>query len=679
MSDKKHSASPPKHSPDSGTEPRKNRVLAVCTLTAVIAAVVVTLATIRTKPTKTDTGREKNRASGLQRPVAADAGTQHSLGSPTLHSDIDLSPYHTNSDEFVGSQTCAECHPEIARKYATHPMANTLEAVADAEISEIADGDRIEFEALGCRYRVERVGNQMTHTEFMTDDAGKLIYELSLNVDYAMGSGMNARTYLVDHGGIMVESPITWYTEKGIWDLSPGYRDNPKRFNRRITDDCVQCHSGRSVPVGDGNSARFAKQPFVEPGIGCENCHGPGRQHVDSYMSGDGDEDHPLIVNPANLERRAEDSVCYQCHMEGKRRVLRKGKSYHDFRPGMTTEDIWTVFVSTTPFESDGTARFTSHVEQMEASTCFKESEGRMRCTTCHDPHYAPAAEERAAFYRNRCNSCHSEHGCALPASEREAPPALDSCIHCHMPVIGSSDIPHTSLSDHRVLRNPNDSNSDDDVPKHLGTWSIFGGSENRMPSWERKRALAIAKCDQAILDTNLKLMNRAVANLEAAQTHDPRDVEITRRLGFVYGAMKDHNSALGAFQSAVRANASDEKSLKNLGLIAMRTGSPQLALESYKAYLKLNSFDGSAYGPYAALLAQSGAMEDAVTAAERGLELDPTQIELRGLAAQLYARLGNRGKSVEHQTILKKIALRLEPFNKIRQQRYQKKRESNL
>ena len=229
-------------------------------------------------------------------------------------------------------------------------MANTLASVADASPIEVIEDDSTEFEAQGCRYRVERLGDRMIHTEFMTDAAGKLVYEQSVEVQYAVGSGVTARTYLIDRGGIMFESPITWYTEKRIWDLSPGYHENPRqRFNRRITDGCIQCHAGHAAPIGDGTSNRFEDPPFLELGIGCERCHGPGKRHVEKFEADDWNADHEtaedmLIVNPARLDRRLEESVCYQCHMGGKRRILRQGKSFHDFRPGMATEDVWTVF-----------------------------------------------------------------------------------------------------------------------------------------------------------------------------------------------------------------------------------------------------------------------------------------------------------------------------------------------
>ncbi len=584
------------------------------------------------------------------------------------------------SSEFVGSQTCAECHSEIAAAYSAHPMAKTLASISGATVTEISDGDSHEFEAQGCSYRVERQGDRLIHTEFMNDAAGKLIYEQSVDAGYAVGSGENAKTYLIDRGGILFESPITWYSEKKIWDLSPGYHENPRqRFNRRVTDGCVQCHSGRVAATGDGNSNRFGEQPFPELGVGCERCHGPGKRHVEKFEAEDLTAEDMQIVNPARLDRRLEESVCYQCHMGGKGRILRKDKSYHDFQPGMATEDIWTVFVAPTPFAEDGTPRFTSHVEQMQSSACFRGAEGQMQCTTCHDPHQSPKAEESAAFYRSRCDSCHSDRGCSLPIDQRETPPALNSCIHCHMPKLGSSDIPHTSGSDHRVLRDPhNDPNVADHSNQH-SVWSIFDNSDQRMPEWEVQRARALAMSDQAMDESDLKLMGQAAIALEAVLARDPYDVEALSKLCFFYCDARNFSKATRLFEAALQVDPHHEMSLKNLGMVALQTRSFDVALRSFESYLEVNKWDGTMFGPYAATLANLGRLPAAAEAAERGLLLDPTQLKLRSLAAQLYARMGDQKKSLQHREILREISSRLDPWDQKRLERKRSEMEKSL
>src|SRR5262249_36174520 len=147
------------------------------------------------------------------------------------------------------------------------------------------------------------------------------------------------------YGRIYV-SPISWYAKTSEWDLSPNYRpDNHPRFDRRANDGCLNCHVGR-LHYERGVSDRYGSPPFLELGISCERCHGPGRDHADLHEARDTAGASDPIVNPAALGAGARDDVCNQCHLQGEKRILRYGRTFHDFSPGMRLEEVWTVFVA---------------------------------------------------------------------------------------------------------------------------------------------------------------------------------------------------------------------------------------------------------------------------------------------------------------------------------------------
>ena len=59
-------------------------------------------------------------------------------------------------------------------------------------------------------------------------------------IDYVLGSGIRARTYLhLDEQKKLVELPVGWYAEKGgYWGMNPGYdRPDQPDFRRRISQD----------------------------------------------------------------------------------------------------------------------------------------------------------------------------------------------------------------------------------------------------------------------------------------------------------------------------------------------------------------------------------------------------------------------------------------------------------
>ncbi len=235
------------------------------------------------------------------------------------------------------------------------------------------------------------------------------------------------------------------------------------------------------------------------------------------------------------------------------------------------------------------------------------------------------------------------------------------------MPKFGSSDIPHSSGSDHRILRNPREKQNIAGQPHQRVRWSLFDDSDQRMPEWEVQRARALALSDQAMQESDPLLMRQAVVELEAVVARDFNDLDALSKLCYFYNNTRNYSKANSVFEAALRIDPQHEMSLKNYGILALQTGSFDTARRCFESYLKVNQWDGTMYGPYAATLANLGNLPAAVQAAERGLELDPTQKRLHGLAAQLYARIGDKTKSLRHRELLQQITSQLDPWDQKR------------
>src|SRR5262249_46486789 len=155
---------------------------------------------------------------------------------------------------------------------------------------------------------------------------------------YVVGSGRHSLTYLVEADGFLVESPVTWYTSKKQWGMSPGY-DQPVHlgFERPADEGCLICHAGRAEAV----EGSWHRMRVTEAAIGCERCHGPGSLHVERHTGPDGGAAKPptgtdnTIVNPAHLPRELAEAVCQQCHLRGSATVPAPGSKQSDFRPGL--------------------------------------------------------------------------------------------------------------------------------------------------------------------------------------------------------------------------------------------------------------------------------------------------------------------------------------------------------
>ncbi len=261
-----------------------------------------------------------------------------------------------------------------------------------------------------------------------------------------IGSGHFCRTYVVEVDGFLHESPITWYTAKHQWALSPGY-DFPLHwgFERPVRVGCLACHSGR-VDAG-GTVHRIT---FHEKAIGCESCHGPGSLHV-AHQSGKPlppGETGGLIVDPKKLSRSLQEAVCAACHLNGPATVSLRGRGLTDYRPGRPLTDYRVDYRFDVGSEQ---MTVVGHIEQLRRSVCYQKSPA-LTCLTCHDPHAREKPHDAVAFYRQQCLKCHAEQQCRLPLAERRRKDAMDNCAGCHMPR-GDTDIPHIAFTHHRIGR----------------------------------------------------------------------------------------------------------------------------------------------------------------------------------------------------------------------------------
>ncbi|HUY34568.1 MAG TPA: tetratricopeptide repeat protein [Pirellulales bacterium] len=574
---------------------------------------------------------------------------------------------------YVGSDSCANCHAAIAETYRRHPMYRSAGSVpgegvpgdgvpGEREVEDFSDPVEIRAKQ-NFRYQVERCGAQALHHERMVDRGGETIYDMALPVRLFIGSGTRGKTYAVERGGLLFESPVSWYAGKG-WNLSPGYERANQRFDRRIGDQCMMCHAGRISAVPDAENT-FSEPLLLEAAIGCERCHGPGAEHVARWESGEADAaDNDSIVNPARLDPARRESICNQCHLLGKLSVTRYQRTFYDFRPGQLLDDAWTVVVEGTGVRADAVTRAVgtkavSQVQQMRDSACFRGSGGRLGCSACHDPHGKPDESRQDDFYRARCLACHGERGCSKPAAERAAPPAKNSCVVCHMPRLSAHDIVHASQTDHRVTRFPERGHKSQRTHSPPAELELYDHAEKHLQPWEHARVrgmIALMVSSQRDPLTARDKLGEAEALLTAALPWAPDDVTMLQALAQVMTSQGRPAEARPYVERVLAIRPRDERALQLLAGLCRRSGDTEAADETGRRLLEVNPWLADEQSLRAEALWASKEFERAIERAEAALKVDPALVATRSWLVKAYRKIGDEAASQRHAEIVRRM-----------------------
>src|ERR1017187_4996461 len=188
-----------------------------------------------------------------------------------------------------GDRRCADCHPKEVQGYRQSAMAHSL-----SEVTPQPEGS-FEHALSKTRFSIRSNPSGVLQRFQRDGESGEQ------RVAYVIGSGAHAFGYLVRIGDRLFQSPLSYYTNRRLWDVAPGYEESHHPdFSRPVTLECLLCHSGKAQPVPDTLN-RYQTPAFLAESITCDRCHGPGEAHANKPVPGS-------ILNPAKLRGAARDS-----------------------------------------------------------------------------------------------------------------------------------------------------------------------------------------------------------------------------------------------------------------------------------------------------------------------------------------------------------------------------------
>jgi tetratricopeptide (TPR) repeat protein len=472
------------------------------------------------------------------------------------------------------------------------------------------------------------------------DPDGREINVMEKQVDFILGSGNHARTYLHRTAGkTLIELPLGWYAEKGGYlAMNPGYdRPDHEGFRRKISYDCMFCHNGYpKIPAG--HDRPFAEPVYLDPlpeGIDCQRCHGPGRKHAQLAKTAGAKLDaiRGAIVNPSRLSTERREEVCIQCHLETTSFPLPNSIQLYDrgpfsYKPGEPLSAYWLFFDHAPNKGRDDKFEIVNAVYRMRRSKCFVESKGALECASCHNPHDVPRGAEATRHYDAACRKCHASGFDRAVAAGKHTQAA--GCADCHMPKRRTEDVIHSVATDHFIQRRAPEGDLLAERPERHETGdNAYRGEvvlyypEKLPPAPGNDLYLALAQVvDKSNLIAGIGQLAKAI------ERHPSARADFYLGLADAWRNSGQIEKALPFYREAVRRNPRFSFGRLRLGSALRHAGQTAEAAEILKRATALDPKDASTWHELGLAYREQGKTSEAIAALQKAIALDPEMPE---------------------------------------------------
>jgi Flp pilus assembly protein TadD len=530
-------------------------------------------------------------------------------------------PVAEKASGYIDSRACESCHAQIANTYRETGMARAFHKIGEDEVP----GGAFVHDKSGRKYEFLKRDGRV----FLRRDEVGGGNVLEKEIQYVLGSGNHARSFIHrSEQGRLIEMPVNWYPEKGgIVAMSPGYdRADHMDMRRAIGYQCAFCHNGYPKQAGTSLFDDPVFEGELPEGIDCQRCHGPGREHASSMGRG-------KIFNPKKVSADRKMEVCMQCHLETTsyslpNSIVKFERGIFSYDPREALGDFITHFDHAKGTGHEEKFEIAGSAYRLRQSKCFRLSDEKLTCTTCHNPHQ----KTTVAAIDAACSSCHS----AVVGSAKHV--AKAECASCHMPKRRTEDVVHVAVTDHKIQKPVVGKDllaAREERHEVMGGGSYQGEVVRYYPregDGDLYPALA-----QVMHQSNLKA---GVVRLEAAlQKEQPKHPAYYLQMAQALHASGEAAKALPYYTKALEIDPKYLPALRSLGASQVRAGDLAAAKVTLEKATSLYPKDALSWLE----LARASRGEEAAKAARKAIAAEPELVEAHKMLGMILMETGDR------------------------------------
>ena len=365
---------------------------------------------------------------------------------------------YTEEEGYAGSRSCIECHERFYQLWSPSHHGKAMQPTGDVinnnelhvTSEDIQVGNKwyqaiIEDEKLIMHEKPEKGSDQILKT-FVSE--------------WALG-GKNIYYFLTPfEGGRLQTMPLAFDLNREEWYSNP--QSAVRHFAESETFDedqeidwthslytfnttCHGCHVSQLQKNFDAESNTY-HTTWKEPGINCETCHGPSKEHVivcreaaEKGIELEKTDEALKIIMTSHFTKDMHNSSCAPCHAK----MVPLTVSYP---PGETFFQHYGLVTLEDPdYYPDGRDLGENYTyTSWSQSPCLKDD--NMHCIHCHTSSGRYRFQGETA--NNACMPCHANNVNNFEQHTRHKNDGKVECISCHMPM---TEFARMRRSDHSM------------------------------------------------------------------------------------------------------------------------------------------------------------------------------------------------------------------------------------